>query len=334
MTVTSSREDSAEDLPELPDLTGLRLLVLVARLGSIGAAARAAGTTQQSASERLRVLESREGLHLLHRGARGTTPTADGAVVVEWAGRLLDLADEVGTAMSGLRRERDRGVVVWSSMTVAETLLPRWLVLLRQRQVGEGRVPTAVSLRAGNSAQVVDAVRRGEARLGFVEGVEAPAGVASDVVATDELVLVVAPGGPGGALARRRAALSPAEVAELAMTSREPGSGTREVVERALGEHGLRAAPPVAELTTATAQRQAVVAGSAPAFLSRRVVERELGAGELLEVPTRGLRLARRFRAVWDGPGAPPAGPVRDLVGLARRDGRAPGRPAGRAARS
>lgn len=311
----------------LPDLEALRLLVGVARRGSIGAAARAVGITQQSASERLRALEAREGLHLLQRGARGSGLTADGVVVVEWAGRLLDLADEVETAMAGLRGERDREVVVWSSMTVAETLLPRWLVLLRQRQVGEGRVPVAVSLRAGNSAAVTEAVRSGSAHVGFVEGVDPPVGVASEVVAADELVLVAA---PGTALARRRGALDPAEVAALALTSRERGSGTREVVERALAEHGLEAAAPVAELTTATAQRQSVVAGSAPAFLSRRVVERDLASGELVLVPTRELALVRSFRAVWSGPGAPPAGPVRDLVGLARQDARRRARSTGR----
>ena len=67
----------------LPDLDALRLLVGVARRGSIGAAARAVGITQQSASERLRALEAREGLHLLQRGARGSDLTADGVVVVE-----------------------------------------------------------------------------------------------------------------------------------------------------------------------------------------------------------------------------------------------------------
>ncbi|MCW2819149.1 MAG: LysR-family transcriptional regulator, partial [Marmoricola sp.] len=167
----------------------------------------------------------------------------------------------------------------------------------------------------------------GSAHVGFVEGVDPPAGVASEVVATDELVLVAA---PGSALTRRRGALEPAEVAELALTSREQGSGTREVVERALAAHGFAGAAPVAELTTATAQRQSVVAGSAPAFLSRRVVERDLASGELVLVPTRDLVLVRSFRAVWSGPGAPPAGPVRDLVGLARQDGRRPPRPSPR----
>lgn len=299
----------------VPDLAGLRLLVGVARHGSIGGTARANGITQQAASERLRAVEAQTGLTLVQRGSRGSRLTPDGMVVTEWASRLLDLADEIDTAIEGLRGDRGRDLTVWSSMTVAESLIPRWLVLLRQRQLTEGSRPTSVSLHASNSLQVVDAVLSGAAHLGFVEGVDAPAGVRSLSIAHDELLLVAAPGIP---LSRRRTALPPAEVAELSLTSRERGSGTREVVETALGKHGLTMGSSVVELTTATAIREAVVAGSSPAFLSRRVVARELESGHLVVVPTSGLDLTRVFRAVWVGTQQPPAGPVRDLVAIAR----------------
>lgn len=303
------------DLSRVPDLAALRLLVDAARLGSIGAAARASGVSQQSASERLRGVEAQTGLRLLRRGSRGSEATDEGRVVVEWAGRLLDLAEEIDHALDGLRSDRDRDLAVWSSMTIAESLLPRWLVQLRQRQEAEARQPTAVSLTATNSARVVEAVRAGEAHLGFVEGLSAPAGLPSVAVAADELLLVSA---VGTALTRRRTPLSPADVAALRTTGREAGSGTREVVEAALAAHGLVPAPGQVELTTAAAVREAVAAGGAPAFLSRRVARRELDAGQLVEVAVEGLDLRRSFRAVWSGPARPPAGPVRELVAVAR----------------
>ena len=300
----------------VPDLDGLRLLVGVARHGSIGGAARAHGVTQQSASERLRAVEAQVGLTLVRRGPRGSELTQDGVVVVEWAARLLELADEIDLAIGVLRGERGRELDVAASMTIAESLLPRWLVLLRQRQEGEGLRPTSVSLSAVNSGQVLRAVLDGTAHVGFTEGADAPAGVRSVVVARDELVLVATAGSP---LARRRAGLTPVEVAGLALTGRERGSGTREVLETALRAHGLDLGDPLVELSTATAVREAVVAGSAPAFLSRRVVARELGSGQLVRVPTRDLDLRRDFRAVWVGTQQPPAGPVRELVGIARQ---------------
>ena len=68
----------------------------------------------------------------------------------------------------------------------------------------------------------------------------------------------------------------------------------------------------------ATAIREAVIAGGSPAFLSRRIVARDIEAGNLAIVPVRDLPLRRAFRAVWIGSKNPPAGPVRDLVALAR----------------
>ncbi len=299
----------------VPDLDGLRLLVLIARTGSIGAAARTHGTTQQAASERVRAMETLTGLTLVRRGPRGSHLTEAGIVVVERAAALLAVAEEIEAAIDGLRADAGRDIAVWASMTIAETLIPRWLVQLRQRQVAEGVLPTTVSLTASNSTRVVEAVRSGAAGLGFVEGVAAPLGVRHTAVAEDELVLVAAHGSP---LARRRTPLSPRQVADLPLAQREPGSGTREVLEVALAEHDLVAATPVVELTTATAVRATVLAGATAAFLSRRVVARDLDLGHLVAVPTADLRLTRTFRAVWSGGRQPPAGPVRNLVGIAR----------------
>jgi molybdate transport repressor ModE-like protein len=301
----------------VPDLDGLRLLVAVAATGSIGAAARQVGITQQSASQRLRSVESQVGFPLVLRAARGSRLTEGGVVVVEWARRLLDLAEEIDHALEGLRGDRDRELSVWSSMTVAESLLPGWLVRLRQRQAAEGRTPTSVGLVATNSEAVQRAVRDGVADLGFVEGAAPPSDLRWTAVRRDELVLVTAGGTP---LSRRRTPLQPGEVARLSLTAREAGSGTRDVVEQALRGHGLRLGEgePLVELTTGTAVRGAVLAGGPPAFLSRGVVEQDLRSGSLVEVPVADLDLTRLFRAVWSGAERPPAGPVRDLIGIAR----------------
>ncbi len=287
----------------------------IARYGSIGGTARANGMSQQAASERVRAMEAQTGLTLVRRGARGSQLTEAGVVVAEWAARLLDLAEEVDIAIEGLRGDRSRELVVWASMTIAESLIPRWLVQLRQRQQSEGYRATSVSLHASNSRDVVEAVRAGTAHVGFVEGVEAPAAVRSVIVAQDELVLVAAAGTP---LSRRPTPLLPEEVAALALTSREEGSGTREVLEIALAKHGLVVDDPEVELTTATAVREAVLAGSAPAFLSRRVVAHDVASGSLSVVAVSDLDLRRYFRAVWVGTKNPPAGAVRDLVAIAR----------------
>lgn len=298
--------------PPLPDLPALALLVEVARTGSIGASGRRYGITQQAASVRIRTLERDIGVPLLHRAARGSELTAAGRVVVEWADRLLRVSDELTAAVDALRADRDRELTVYASMTVAEVLLPGWLVRLRDRQRKVGAV-TSVALTAANSEQVIDAVRDGTAQLGFVEGLDVPADLSSVDLGVDELVLVVDGGHP---YASQRG-LKPAQVATLPLTSRDPGSGTRQVVDQAFAAHGLTAAAPDVELKTSTAVRETIRAGGQPGFLSRRMIGQDLETGQLRVIATPGLDLTRHFRAVWSGPSRPPAGPIRDLLGVA-----------------
>jgi DNA-binding transcriptional LysR family regulator len=292
----------------LPDLAALQLLVDVAQHGSIGAAGRASGITQQSASERLRAIEAQTGLTLLHRGASGSTLTEAGVLVVGWAARLLDSAREIDESIATLRGDSRHRLRVAASMTVAEHLLPPWLVRLRQQH------DTAVSLTATNSELVRRAVADGSADIGFVEDGAASEGLASLVVARDELALYAA---PDDVWARREKSLDAHELTSRALTWRERGSGTRRVVEEALARLGLRALVPAVELTTTAAIRSAVAAGSPPAFMSRRAVANDVEAGRLVEVSTDDLDLTRDLTALWVGAGRPPAGPVRDLLSIA-----------------
>ncbi len=147
----------------VPDLGALELLLAVARLGSLGGAARELGITQPAASSRVRSMERQLGVALVDRSPRGS--------------RLTDAArwSRTGRAGSwrrrGLRRgspgaagRRDSRLTVAASMTIAEYLLPGWLVALRSQLPD-----TAVSLLAGNSTAVAERLLAGEADLGFVE---------------------------------------------------------------------------------------------------------------------------------------------------------------------
>lgn len=298
-------------LVALPDLPSLRLLADVARLGSIGAAGREAGISQQSASERLRSMEMLTGLTLVQRTTSGSSVTPAGRLLVEWSAELLERADAVEAALRTLREERSRELHVHASMTVAEHLLPRWLVRLRLERA------IVASLRAANSEAVVAAVRSGEADIGFVEGAGDLAGLATRVVGGDELVLIAS---PADAWARRRRPLDAAQIGARALTSREQGSGTRRVWEEALRASGVPVAEPDSALTTSAAVLATVAAGGPPAFVSGRAAARDLESGALVQVPTTGLALSRSFTAVWVGSRRPPAGPLRDLLAIAARD--------------
>lgn len=297
----------------MPELSALEVLVAVARTGSLNLAAAELGRSQQAVSARIASLEAQTGIDLVARTRRGSTLTPAGVVVADWSARLLELAGEVDAGLAALRADRRARLSVAASLSIAERLLPGWLVALRN-----GAAPPAVTLATVNSTEVADRVRVGRADLGFVEGAAAPRGCRSTVIGTDELVVVVA---PEHRWASRRRVLTAAEVARTPLVTREAGSGTRAAFETALRRRlgvNTQIAAPILELPTTAAIRTAVLTAVAPAVLSRLVVGDDLATGRLRAVPIDDLDLRRSLRAVWLGGRTPPAGPVRDLVAISR----------------
>ncbi|MFD8985743.1 LysR family transcriptional regulator [Streptomyces sp. NPDC059564] len=292
----------------VPDLGALELLLAVARVGSLSGAARHLGITQPAASSRIRAMETRLGVALVDRSPRGSTLTAEGALVTDWARRVVEAAEAFDAGAQALRGRRDSRLRVAASMTIAEYLLPGWLIALRGDRPG-----TAVSLYAGNSADVAQRVLVHDADLGFVEGLSVPEGLDCAVIAQDRLVVAVAPTHPW---ARRTRAVEAAELARTPLILRERGSGTRQVLDAALaGSGGL--AEPLLELASTTAVKGAAVSGAGPCVLSELALGDELAGRRLVEVPVTGAELGRALRAVWPT-GSRPAGPARDLLSLTR----------------
>lgn len=278
-------------LPQpLPDLAALDLLVTVAELGSISAAAATHRVTQPAASLRLRGLERVLGVRLLDRGTTGSRLTTEGEATVEWAATVLQGVHDLLTGTAALRSAGWSQLRLAASLTVAEYLVPAWLDRLAAEQPALG-----VSLEMGNTARVGELVVGGDVELGFVEGPQPRGPLRSRHVCRDELIVVV---GSGHRWAGRRRPVTVHELAKTPMVLREPGSGTREVLARAMARHGAEPRP-LMELGSTTALKAAAVSGAGPAVLSVLAVGTELRGGRLVAVPCADLDLAREIRAVW-----------------------------------
>ncbi|MEZ0052558.1 molybdate transport repressor ModE-like protein [Mycobacterium sp. MAA66] len=298
----------------MPELSTLEIFLAVARTGSLSAAGREFGLSQQAVSARIASLEAQTAVQLVTRTPRGSRLTPSGTVLAEWAARLIEVAQQVDAGLATLRAEKRRRVKVAASLTVAEYFMPRWLVSMQAEARLRGTTPTEVILTATNSDHVVAAVRDTTADLGFIETPRVPSDVKSCVVAHDELVVVVQ---PTHKWAKRKAPLTPAELNQTSLVTREAGSGTRDALTTALHKALGASTPqpdPVLELASAAAVRAAVIAGAGPAVMSYLTVADDVDIGRLHLVATSGLDLHRELRAIWTGGRTPPAGAVRDLL--------------------
>jgi DNA-binding transcriptional LysR family regulator len=99
---------------------------------------------------------------------------------------------------------------------------------------------------------------------------------------------------------------------------RERGSGTRDTLDRALRRAHAFEPLELIEMGSATAVRNAVVAGAGPAVISELAVRTDLADRRLVEVRTEGIDLRRSLRAIWAA-GRTLTGPAADLLTTARR---------------
>jgi DNA-binding transcriptional LysR family regulator len=285
-----------------PDLIALELLDSIAELGSLGRAATRHGMTQPAVSQRMTQFERTLGLTLLRRSRAGTTLTPAGEQVATMARRVLAEMSSFMAVAAALAAEGNARLRVAASLTVAEYLLPGWLGALHRESPD-----VVLSVAVSNSSQVLAQVRDGTADVGFVEGNQAqPDGLTADTVRSDHLVVVVHPGHPW---AGRSGPIIGAELAAADLIVREPGSGTREVLDRALSSWG--GAHSWLELGSTASILAAARRGEGPAVLSALAVADDIEAGRLVSVRSEGLDLSRALRAVW------PTG--RPLAPLARR---------------
>jgi len=279
-----------------PDLSTLELLLSVAELGSVGRAATAHGISQPSASARLSRLERRVGVALLVRTSRGSELTPAGEAVATWSRAVVDAAQLLTDGVLTLRADRSARLRVAASLTVAEYLMPPWLLALRRAHPG-----LEVAASVANSAGVCARVLAGDADLGFVEMPSAPSGLSAVQVGTDRLALVVAPDYP--LAARAATGVSARDLCDQPLLVREPGSGTREVfllaITPALGARpGL---PHATELGSTTTILATARAGGGIGVLSARAAAADLRAGTLVEIGAPELDLRRPLHAVFLG---------------------------------
>jgi DNA-binding transcriptional LysR family regulator len=300
----------------LPDLHALELLVAVAETGSLGRAATRLGISQPTASGRMSTLERRIGLPLLARDTTGSQLTEAGHLVTQWARTILEQADALTEGIAALKAQQQGDLRIAASLTLAEFLLPDWLVAVRVRHP-----LVRVALKVTNSEHVVQSLRRGEADIGFIEGPWTPPDLQSMTVGRDRLVVVTGPRHPW---ARRRRPITGAELAETQLLLREAGSGTRETLRQALLPWDGPSVP-LLELGSTTPLRNAAATGAAPAVLSELAVREDLATGRLVEIALEEqLSLERTLRAVWS-PGADRSEAALHLLQVARADGVSPG---------
>lgn len=276
-------------------LDQLRVFIAVAEREHVTRAAEALHLTQSAVSAAIQALEAYYDVTLFHRVGRRIELTRAGALFLVEARAIMERIDQAEQTLVELD-ENPRGMIaIHASKTIVSYWLPRQLV---QFQALHPQVKVRLSI--GNSEEVASAVRAGDAELGFVEGSIDDENLVAQIVAQDQIVVVVNPDHPWAG----RSELQPAELAQANWVLRERGSGTRSSFEAALAARGIDLAKlqVIMEMPSNAAICMAVEAGEFAGAVSESVVDGALTAGRLVKVaialPKRDFVLLRHRQRV------------------------------------
>jgi len=256
----------------------LQVFHAVAKHLSFTKAAEALCMTQPAVTFQVRQLEEQFDTRLFDRVQGRITLTAAGQVAFDYAERILALSGDLESKLRGMSGTLAGPLLIGASKTIAEFLLPR--VLGEFKALHPAIVPR---LFVENSEKVQEQVAARSLDVGFIEGDSHLPSLAFHVCCEDELLVVSAPSHP----LARLPAVAPRSLAEHAYISREPGSGTREVIDHYLERAGVAsdALQAVMEGSSPEALKGMVATGLGFTIMSRATVSKEVRLGDLVGIP-------------------------------------------------
>jgi DNA-binding transcriptional LysR family regulator len=264
-------------------LRQLEVFAAVGQYGTVSEAADRLSMSQSAASTSLSELERQFDCRLFDRNGKRLRLNETGRLLLPKARELLDRASEVEAILAG--------GTMFGSLRVGATLtIGNYLGTLLVGEFMRRYPGSRVTLDVNNTTRIAERVKDFKLDLGLIEGeCDDPELQMTDWVA-DELAVFCGPDHP---LAKRRR-MNMNHVLEEWWIVREPGSGTRQTLDRAMRLWHKRWKIRL-ELEHTEAIMHAVQAGLGIGCVSRLALKESFRRGSLVELKLSEIDLGRKF---------------------------------------
>lgn len=265
----------------------LKIFGAVARQLSFTKASEELHLTQPAVSMQIKQLEQETGVPLFEQVGKRIYLTEAGEELHRYSrsvSTLLAEAEQVFAEMKGLKRGR-------LNITVASTanyFVPRLWATFRMRYPD-----VTVSLDVTNRAGLLRALSENQTDLVIMGQPPEDVDLVAESFMPNPLVVIAPPSHPLCAAEK----IPPQWLQGETFLVREPGSGTRSLMERVFAEKGLKLATPI-EMSSTEAIKQGVEAGLGLALLSVHTLEMELALQRLVVLNVEGFPVLRDWYIV------------------------------------
>lgn len=291
----------------------LHIFYTVAERGSFSAAAQALYMTQPAVTMQVQSLEEYCGTKLFMRSTKKIELTEAGTVLLPYAKQCIELFRETDDAMANFTTSLKGKLLLGASLTVSETILPRWL-----GPFGKEYPDIQISLKVMNTAQLIEEIETHQLNFAIVEAPVKHPDMVVEAVMEDELMLIVPADHPLTTLEH----VSFSDVVPYPFIMREQGSGTRKVMEDIITSHGYNVSDLkiIMELGSTGAIKSAVEASLGVSILSKTAVKHEVALGLVKCLPIKDMVFKRQFFSIHLSSALLPMPAVTFLKFLRERD--------------
>ena len=269
-------------------LRQLQVFGAVARHLSHTRAAEALHLSQPAVSMQIRQLEDAVGLPLFERLGKGIALTEAGEEIYHYSGIINRSLQEMGEVIESLKGV-NRGRLHVAVASTVNYLAPHLLAVFQQRY--PGIVP---QLDVTNRETIVKLLETNAIDLALMGVPPTDVEVEAEAFMQNPLVIIAPPDHP---LTGERS-IPLARLADEVFVMREPGSGTRQAMERFFNEQGIAIRQGM-QMTRNEAVKQAVRSGLGLSLVSLHTIELELETGRLRVLDVQGFPLARQWYLVY-----------------------------------
>ncbi|MDD2252235.1 MAG: LysR family transcriptional regulator [Dehalococcoidales bacterium] len=262
------------------------------RLGSFSAVAKLLSISQPAVSFQIQKLESDLGTTLIDRAQKKLKLTDAGRIVLDFARTVNEEHVRLTSSLDRLRND------ITGELKIAASTIPgEFLVPLLLGEFMSTHPETTARVDIMDSAMVIDGVKYGDYKLGFC-GSTPPEkdGLSSFKLASDDIVLVASPSHPLAS----KSQVNLNDIADYSFICREPTSGTRQSLERALAQKSFNLAQMKIRLVLSNTEAvvSAVETGNGIAFVSSIGAKRSLGLGNIIKINIKGIEIHRDIYCV------------------------------------
>lgn len=268
-------------------LRQLRTFDAVARRLSFSRAAEELHLTQPAVSMQIRQIEQAAGQPLLEHLGKKIFLTEAGRAMLSHARVVLRELEEAQQSLAALQGV-NQGTLDITLISTAKYFAPRILAQFCRLYPG-----IRLKLAVNNREQLLERLFNNEIDLAIMGHPPQGHGIVAEPFARNPHAIIACPSHP--LAGRRRLPLK--ALSQENFLVREPGSGTRMLMERVFRNHGMSVNATM-EISSDETIKQAAMAGMGVGFLSLHTVELELQTGRLVTLAVAGMPVMRKWYVV------------------------------------